>query len=354
MIYLYIFIACVIFLFLEQAKGTENARPWMQWGFSAFFILFTGLRYETGPDFFSYQGIFSDPLLRKDMEPFFHFLMTMLARAKLGYVYFLFFVAALSITIKTYSIQKYSPYFFLSIVIALPVTFLSDMGQIRFSLAISTLWLSIPYILDKKLLKYTLVILLAASMHYSSLVFFPVYWICNKKINIYLIFGIWMACYFLSFTKFNEWFSSSVFNIGITEFTDKTNLYAEEDTGGGRYGVSLFGLLSKILVVILVYFTLPDETGRLQRILLNIYFIGGCFFFLFSFSEIYGTRFSLYFLSVEALAVPVAIQKIRDIKLHYLLISTFIIKAFYQYYTLVYISYPDMYLPYKNVLQLFY
>jgi len=354
MIYLYLFIACVVFLFLEQSKGTERAGSFIKWGFILFFILFVGLRHEVGPDFLSYQAIFSDSALREGMEPFFRFLMLLFSRLHLGYVYFFLFVATLSILIKTYVIDKYSPYFFLSVIIALPVTLLSDMGQIRFSLAIATLWLSIPYVQERKLPGYLGVVFLAGMMHYSSFIFLPVYWLAHRKINIYLILGIWAGCYLFSFSGFSEWFSSSFAEFGITEFSDKTSLYGDEESGGGRYGVSLFGLLSKIMVVVLVYITIPRNDSPLQRILLNVYFIGGCLFFLFSFNEIYGTRFSLYFLSVESLVVPAAIARISDVKLHYILLVVFILKAFYQYYTQVYVSYPDMYLPYKNILQLFY
>jgi len=352
MIYLVVFILCVVLLFMEQTKGFDKISFWMKWGAFIFFVLFIGLRYRIGPDYFSYQEIYQDISIREDLELFFYGVIAVFNSFKLDFIYFLLFIAVLSIGIKFYTFNKYSPYFFLSLMIALPISLLGDMGQIRFSLAIAVLWLSIPYCLERNLIKFLLVVLAACIMHNSAIVFVIVYWVTDWKINIYIMLGLWLLCYLISYSAFTDIFSSPTSDFGVNDLTEKSEQYMDAEDFSGRYTISIFNILTKLLVLALVYF-LSDyrkNTG-LYRLLLNIYFIGGCFFFLFSFNQTFGNRFSLYFLSFEAIAIPGVIYTIKDIKLHYLLIPVFIIKAFYQYYTLIYISYPEMYFPYRNVLK---
>ncbi|QNU66607.1 EpsG family protein [Ruminiclostridium herbifermentans] len=58
-----------------------------------------------------------------------------------------------------------------------------SLNGIRQGIAVAIFLYSIKYIKDKKLFKYILVILFAASFHTIALIFLPLYFICNIKIS---------------------------------------------------------------------------------------------------------------------------------------------------------------------------
>lgn len=350
MIYLLIFFICIFFSLLEQTDGVGQLASYLRLPFLIFFIVFIGLRYQVGPDYFSYEIIYFDREKYLDMEFLFRFFISIFNRWGISYNYFLLFIAALSIFCKAITLSKYSPYFFLSVVIAFISCFLSDMGQIRFSLSIAILWLSIPFCIERKFVWFLIVVVCAFLIHQSSIIFLFIYWFYKVRMNLGVMLAIWGGCYLLSFSLS----SLGIFDLfsGFVEdenISGKIDIYADNELYGERYGISFFGLFSKILVLLLIYYS-SIKNQELKQLYTNIYFWGGCFFFLFSFNEIFGTRLSIYFLSFEALIVPTAIYYIKDIKLHYVLMSVFIAKALYQLVVQVYIKYPEMYLPYRNML----
>lgn len=105
-----------------------------------------------------------------------------------------------------------------------------SMNMIRQSIATMFFIFAIPYIKEKKFWKYLLVIAIAFSIHSSSIIYFPLYFLCNKKINkkrisiiliILLIFGRYLcsiAFVLLSkssyFSHYFAWYITSSFNTG--------------------------------------------------------------------------------------------------------------------------------------------
>jgi hypothetical protein len=73
--------------------------------------------------------------------------------------------------------QKVFALFFLTVLIALPVVFLSDMGQMRFSLAIAIILLSIPYCLNRDPIRFGLIVFAASVIHVSALIFAIAYFL---------------------------------------------------------------------------------------------------------------------------------------------------------------------------------
>lgn len=347
MIYTVLIICCVFFVFLEQSKGTERLLPYLILGSGLILILFVGLRYQTGPDYESYEISY---LGKSDFrfESLFNLLMTVFRRLGAGYNLFLLFVAALSITIKSYVIERYSPYFFLSLLIACGF-FLSDMGQIRYALAISVLWLSLPFYMDRKLLPFLLIVFSAVLIHQTAIVFLPMYWLGSLKLKFPVMLGVWLMCYLASYTILGDWAMDFLSEYSPEMTTSKIDVYEENESYDTRYLISLSGLVAKVGVLLLIYYSnIADET--LKRFYINISFLGGCFLFFFSFSEIFSSRLSAYFMSFETLMIPLALVAIKDNWLYYSLLVVVVAKYVYQYIYQVYYNYPEMYLPYRNVL----
>lgn len=69
---------------------------------------------------------------------------------------------------------------------------------LRQAISISILMYSIKYIEDKKLTKFIISVLIATLFHKTSLVFFPVYFLCNIDYKKYICY-IWPTIYILTF-----------------------------------------------------------------------------------------------------------------------------------------------------------
>lgn len=75
--------------------------------------------------------------------------------------------------------KTYSPYFWFSVLLLLLVSYNQSLFVLRQHLSIAVLFLGYPYILNKDLKKFTFVVLIAYSLHNSSLIFWPVYFLYN-------------------------------------------------------------------------------------------------------------------------------------------------------------------------------
>lgn len=348
MIYSVLIMVCVFFIFLENSRGSERLLPYLKLGTVLVLILFIGLRYWTGPDYDSYEISY---LGRSDFqfESLFNFFMTLFRRMNASYNVFLLFIAALSISIKSYVLQRYSPYFFLSLLIAVGF-FLSDMGQIRYALAISVLWLSIPFCMEKRLIPFLIILCSAVLIHQTAIVFLPVYWMRNFKLNFPVMMIIWAVCYVSSYTVLGDLVMDAFSDYSFSETAiTKMDVYSENESLDTRYLISISGLIAKVGILALVYYS-NIENENLKQLYVNIGFAGGCLMFFFSFSEILCSRLSAYFLSFDALMIPLALVAIKDNWLYYSLLIILIAKYVYQFIFQVYYNYPEMYLPYRNVL----
>ncbi len=347
MIYIVILLICLILVFVEQMEGSQRIMPYLEYGFIFFLVLVMGTRYFTGPDYGSYMDIYRFPGEEK-IEPLFLSLIYPFRKLGMGYNVFLLFIAALSLGFKMWSMKKCAPYFFLSLLIALPVSFMSDMGQIRFSLSMSVLWLTIPYCLERKLTGYLILMLIAFLLHYTAIVFLPIYWLCRLRLSLWQSLGVWVVFYAFSLLYMNTALASQMINL-VTENDAlfKYQVYGEDADYLQRYHISIFAFISKILALVVIYYaSIPDE--KIKYFFYNVIFLGGCFFFFFSFNEILAGRLSLYFFSFEALAIPMVILYTKDVKYHYFLIGLFVVKSIYQYTTLIFGEDAYIYLPYRS------
>lgn len=84
-----------------------------------------------------------------------------------AFMFFSFFVA----------IRRYSPVFWFSVFVLMIDSFPQSLFVLRGFLAFSILLFSIPFIINRKILPYLLLCLLAFSVHTTSIIFLPVYFL---------------------------------------------------------------------------------------------------------------------------------------------------------------------------------
>ena len=86
-----------------------------------------------------------------------------------------------------FSIERYSPIYWISVFVFIVDTFAQSLFILRAFLALSIYLFAFPAIINRKLLTYCLLALLAFSVHTTSVIFFPVYFLYGIKDWRYLI-----------------------------------------------------------------------------------------------------------------------------------------------------------------------
>jgi len=156
--------------------------------------LFAGLQNGLG-DYSSYEYLYSNYSFEHFGIPFFdkfdgagtghEFIYTSLATlfstAGLPFSVFFIFIVFFTVGIKLFWLKENSSYFFISLLIYLSFILIKDMTQIRAQVASSIIFLATYFIINKKPVKYSLMVLLASGFHIFAITAFPLYLIYSIK-----------------------------------------------------------------------------------------------------------------------------------------------------------------------------
>lgn len=179
---------------IDQEKSGILVRKNFYVAIAIFLIIFAGLRYITGYDYLNYKAIYDNDRM---MEPGFSLFMYISKNwFSLTFPYFMFFITGTSVLLKALFFYRYFRYPCLLLFLYYPTTYLSlDFGLIRQGVALGIFVWAIPAIKNRKLLHYILILLLAATFHYSILLMTPVYFAnrFNFSFKKFLVF------YFIGF-----------------------------------------------------------------------------------------------------------------------------------------------------------
>ncbi|PKB17432.1 EpsG family protein [Flavobacterium sp. 5] len=166
------------------------------------FWLTSGLRFETGMDYFAYENIYNvtnsfgeivkyGRVSEIGAEPGYLFLNS-LFRTLGTEVNIMFLFISLLTTLMLFNslklyLNKYK-YFVLLTYFSF-VYFTLDMSGVRQAIAVNIFIFSLRYVHDKKKIKYFACIILASFFHTSALIGLILYWLFNKKLNTLFIIG---------------------------------------------------------------------------------------------------------------------------------------------------------------------
>lgn len=192
LIYLLIFAIALLYYFV--AKGNKN--PLLLAFFFVFLSLFVGLGDMIGGyDRFIYGASFdaiADNIRAKgDLRDMYYLVSGneygyFFYQVLLAYItpnrYIFIFVTTLLIYIFYYrAFKKYIEEYPLACILFLAFLFFFTMTYLRAVLAIGIMWQGLKYIWERNLLKFTILIFIAYLFHSSALIFFPIYFIPQKK-----------------------------------------------------------------------------------------------------------------------------------------------------------------------------
>lgn len=193
-IYVIIFLLVVISYFNTLPKGGLSKRSF--WVFMAGLCLFVGLsdmlggydRYIYGELFDELAYIFRSDrsiedaviFLKYPKEPGYIVWNWIVATITTNRYIFIFLTTILMYFLFYKGMVKNVKNFGIALILFLGLFFFFTFTYLRQTIAVGIIWCSYRYITERKLLKFIFFIVLAASFHNSAIIFFPMYFLCNK------------------------------------------------------------------------------------------------------------------------------------------------------------------------------
>jgi hypothetical protein len=221
------------------------------------------------------------------------------------------------------TIDRYSAIPWLSVFLLLCTVFYNSLFVLRQHLAIPICLLSIPYIVERKPIKFAILTLLAVSFHYSALIWILAYFIYPIKINT----GFYFMMITLSVLLY---FLLEVILKDLIMLTPKIMAYTVSNKSGGPGVLKILAVnMSAFLLCLFCFRSTAQITGYnklffqliIITIFLNILEYFGTSFSLFS-------RLNLYYFVPSILLIPNALIQINNKKVYYILIPVICVLYF--------------------------
>lgn len=257
---------------------------------SSFFIVWivSAFRYSIGTDYFLYRNIFkyaieghsiNEIIKMYDIEPGWATLNYMISIIFKDpqYIFIISSFIFIFCIYKLISENEKNINVGLSIFIFLIVAYIPSFNTVRQYFAIGILMISFKYIKQKKLKTFILLVLIATSFHYTSIIFIIAYWIINKDIGIIKIILL-STIVFILFINYNN-----ILRI-ITILSPGFGKYSRyEATGIFQFNKTLiFFQLALIFLIILSSKFLKNRNKFIYKTT-YLYYIGIVFSFLGNF-----------------------------------------------------------------------
>ncbi|MDC8098919.1 EpsG family protein [Chryseobacterium rhizosphaerae] len=295
------------------------------------FLLFliAGFRYETGVDWMAYEYQVENAcpideafntgrwdLVFPSLDIGFALLNSIVKFFGGGIQVIFFIISLVSTSLLRNNVQKYSPLpVFTLLVYYTFFFFIFDLSGLRQGLAIQIFFYSIRYIESKKFFKYMCAILLAVTIHWTSILLLPMYFVLNKKASIRNVIIIIVASTVI-FSFQIKWLGAFMGDIlsqinGFTLLAGKVNAYTTNDVFSQNRGWNMYSFYVYIKIILLLAITykkrndiIKDEKSKYFNIFFNLSLAQ--FFCIFTFYEFYemSERFKFYFLISEVVLFP--------------------------------------------------
>ena len=200
---------------------------------------------------------------------------------------FIFLYTSCMYAIILHSFRKYAKNYSLASILFLALVFFFSFTYLRQMFAAAVIGLSIRYIIERKFLKYCAIILAAFSFHNSAIIFFPMYFIANRKYSKAHILLLMSVCFVIGVSGI----TSSLYNL----FDDISTRTAHAD-----YAVQGDARIAYILEAGFFFFFLIKSYRHLpntkQSIVLYNIALAFCVILLLFIRSENGGRLSWYFL----------------------------------------------------------
>ncbi len=257
----------------------------------ASFICLSGFRWITGTDWIPYRSFFENnstwgEFKTKLFEPGFAFFNYCIKRITESYSKYLFIYALFVISLKIYFIKRISIYPLLSILLYWCI-YNSDIFAVRNALAKSFLLLSIFEIQKKNKIGFSLLTILATSIHYSCALWIFSYYIYHSNFSLkkwkYLII-ISLIFAFIGKFLYPDIIRTLFSPFGLNPIVGKVIFYA---TSYEEHATSIItkvlSLLKRLLFLpfVFIFYNKLIHKSPYNKGIINLYLFGNVFYLMF-------------------------------------------------------------------------
>lgn len=359
MVYIIIYLLICVFCFLEL-RIKKRQRYFLVFVAVVIIGLFQSLRWRTGTDWESYFDFFihANKLYRTELAGFewgYTQLNILVRHISKSFTIFLFIECFLNL----YFVARFAHFMPVrNKCVILLVSFASVIFPIRYTLASAIILCSYRYIIEKKLLKFIFLFILALLIHRSVIIFFPMYFLVRKGYSasflliIYIIavvLGGLLESYFGYLLQFISLFYSGVgehYQHKLDAYvTGEIPSYAELSTL--RIFLSL--LNSLFFIVLFLYFREKYfKENKVYTVLLNLYVFGMVFNRLFLFAIPDFVRVTSLFAGGFIVMILMIISR-YSLKKQMILLTILCVYYLIKYWGTINGIYADLYLPYYSI-----
>ncbi|MCE6990962.1 EpsG family protein [Dyadobacter sp. CY323] len=315
-------------------------------------ILIAGLRWNTGTDWGNYLYYFTQidnrPFGNSGMEIGYEVLVrSFKTLVSSDPTPFLFFCAIFIVSTTYFTLFKYSPFPLFSLFLLISYSLVGSGFGVRQDLAIALSFLSIMFIKEREFYKFAIIMVLAALIHNSSLIFFPAYFLYNFKwtvLNTILIVVVVIVCVLMSETIMQT------FGSMVSENKAETYLEMGMETTKNPYTTLAKGLSGRFLFLLIVigFVKYGTEKDDFYNGVFNIYVFGIIIYTIFSPINLIFSRLARPYDIFQIILLPMAYyQAKRSYKVVIILILFAF--SFLKFSTFVRDD-EEVYIPYKTIL----
>jgi hypothetical protein len=280
---------------------------------SVFLIIFVviGLRYNVGSDYYSYISIYNDianlgilsSRLTFRTEPLY---------ALLNYIIYILFDNHLFVFLSTgliivslyfISVQRYlkKTHYPVALFVFLTGFYFGFFTYIRLSIAAMIIMYGYKFLLDKKVFKWIMIVLIATGFHYTAIVMLPIYFFVKKRFNKTIFNYIFISGIFMIILLFPTL-------INLLLYNTKYFSYFEGESFG-----NITGGINQIILHLPVFLFIMYSSKRILRYhenLSEIYkvFVYGSFIMPLVLYLGILDRMLIYFFLSQVILVPIALS----------------------------------------------
>ncbi len=336
------------FVFLDNTF-TNRLKKQIIFSFCIFFVILGGIRWNTGTDWYSYLYGFE---LSQDLDfvlnsPYsfevgFGLLNYIVNQTFGSYSAFLFIFTFITIFLN-YRVITHK-YFIATSLFSFFLFYCSTIGNIvatRQALAVALTLYSIIFIIERKFIKFLILVLCATLIHRSAIIFLPAYYLFDmdlsqKKLTLIYLSGMLTGIILLKMTDIglNIPLLSNI-NF-LNSYKDKIESYNE--IGQVTYGainsftINVLGYLKSFFIMIPMLYMHKDRNNIYTKLLTLVVFGSVIYFTLGAVSSEF-KRLNAYYDAINILLLPYFISLIKDKKIRYFLIFLFSFVYLYRIYT---------------------
>lgn len=354
LIYIYLSVCSIITLYTKKMQ-----RQWIMYSSVIVIILFQSLRWRTGTDWLPYYDVFTHAVQsnEKGMEIAYYYLNYLIRLITDNYTIFLFIESSL----LWFFNLKFIKYFKTpnpSLVIL--YLFTLAIFPIRFSIAMSIIWSSYQFMIERKFLPFLLTIVIAFLIHKSVIIFLPVYFIATKDISNKMLLFIYGTCIVVGLAT--DFLFGSVLRFASAIYSEmdgttqsKMNAYISQDIPeyGKMSTLRYVGSIINSSFFILLYMYLKKKycsKNKIYSILLNLYVFGISINRLFILTIPDLTRLTSLFAVGQVIMLTMVISKLK--RNNQLIWTTILCLYYYiSYNGSIHGIYEDLFIPYMSVLE---